>query len=212
MSATALKASKSLMNNLYYGVVLTGCIGSGKSTVSKNLQDMEYSVICADSIAHTVLQSCAAEVAQIFGEGVLENGVVNRKALGEIVFNDKRAKKQLESLLHPKITREILSKARELEVKRKLYFLDIPLFFELGGKQKYPARFCLVVYAPKQTCLERIVARDCLDLQSATLRIDSQMDIEWKKTQADFVIANTQGLKELQNQTNEVIEMIVTHY
>lgn len=200
------------MNGLHYGVVLTGCIGSGKSTVSKILQDLGHSVICADSIAHSILQSCAQEVTQLFGNEVCENGVVNRKALGAIIFHNKQAKKQLESLLHPKITDEILTQARELEAQRKLYFLDIPLFFESGGKQKYPARFCLVVYAPKEVCLERILARDALDMANAKARIDSQIDIEVKKAQADFVITNTQSLAQLQSQTHKILEMITEQY
>ena len=200
------------MNGLHYGVVLTGCIGSGKSTVSKILQDLGHSVICADSIAHSILQSCAQEVAQLFGDEVCENGVVNRKALGAIIFHNKQAKKQLESLLHPKITDEILTQARELEIQRKLYFLDIPLFFESGGKQKYPVRFCLVVYAPKEICLERILARDTLDMTNAKARIDSQIDIEVKKAQADFVITNTQSLAQLQSQTHKILEMITEQY
>ncbi len=200
------------MDSLHYAVVLTGCIGSGKSTVGKILQDLGYSVICADSIAHSVLQSCAQEVVQLFGDEVCENGIINRKALGAIIFHNKQAKKQLESLLHPKITDAILTQARELEAQRKLYFLDIPLFFESGGKHKYPARFCLVVYAPKEVCLERVLARDTLDMTNAKARIDSQIDIEVKKTQADFIITNTQTLAQLQSQTHKVLEMILEQY
>lgn len=76
-----------------YAIVLTGGIGSGKSTIASFLKLYGYEVVCADSIAHTILDQSTKEVVEIFGKEILENNRINRKRLGEIVFNDKKRKR-----------------------------------------------------------------------------------------------------------------------
>lgn len=193
---------------LEYGVALTGCIGSGKSSVSAILRDKGYVVLCADEIAHTILQASANEVTLTFGAEFVREGIVDRKALGTLVFGDKNARKKLESLLHPKIHQAILHTARELESQQKCYFLDIPLFFESGGREKYPVCKILLVYAPKGQCLERIIARDSLSKESAQARIDAQMDIEQKCAMSDYVIKNVGDKMALKALVEEALEKL----
>lgn len=191
--------------NLAYGIALTGCIGSGKSSVSAILKGRGYVVLCADEVAHRILQASASEVAQIFGAYVVRDGVVDRKALGALVFGDKEARLRLESLLHPKIRKEMFSRALVLESTKKWYFLDIPLFFESGGKQSYPVSKIVLVYAPKEQCLERILERDRLDRESAQARINAQMDIEQKRVMSDYIIDNTGDKEALEGLVSEVL-------
>ena len=94
--------------NFKYAIVLTGGIGSGKSTIASFLKLYGYEVVCADSIAHTLLDQSAKEITEIFGNEILENNKINRKKLGEIVFSNKKSKETLERILHPKIKEEIL--------------------------------------------------------------------------------------------------------
>ncbi len=212
------------METLQYGIALTGCIGSGKSSVASLLKLHGYKVICADTIAHEVLESCAGEVLTRFGEGILQedsikqdfadktgskatNTTIDRKKLGALVFGDEKARKDLESILHPKIQERILTQAKELEKSCVPYFLDIPLFFESGAKTRYPVAFVAVVYAPRELCLARVKKRDNLDEKSINARLDSQIDIEKKRELADFVITNTNGVRELQN----AVEDFCTH-
>ncbi|WP_394951549.1 dephospho-CoA kinase [uncultured Helicobacter sp.] len=194
--------------NLAYGIALTGCIGSGKSSVSAILKDRGYVVLCADEVAHRILQASASEVAQIFGAYVVRDGVVDRKALGALVFGDKEARLRLESLLHPKIRKEMFSRALVLESTKKWYFLDIPLFFESGGKQSYPVSKIVLVYAPKEQCLARILKRDRLDRESAQARINAQMDIEQKRVMSDYIIDNTGDKEALEGLVSEVLERL----
>ncbi|WP_394994258.1 dephospho-CoA kinase [uncultured Helicobacter sp.] len=206
--ANSLDSDFSAPLNLVYGVALTGCIGSGKSSVSAILKERGYVVICADEVAHRILQASASEVAQAFGTECVRDGVVDRKALGAIVFGDESARKKLESLLHPKIRKEILSRALELELEQKVYFLDIPLFFESGGRQSYPVSKIVLVYAPKQQCLARILKRDGLERESAQARINAQMDIEQKRAMSDYIIDNTGEREALEGLVGEVLAKI----
>lgn len=191
-----------------HGVVITGLIGSGKSTVCALLKEQGYEIICADSIAHEILELNASKIAQLFGTHLLSAGKVDRKALGAVVFADPSAKKSLESLLHPLIHERICSLASELERASKLYFVDIPLFFESGGKAKYDFATSLLVYAPKQLCLERILRRDGSDESSANARLNSQMDIEKKRSLADFVLENTSDLAGLKMSLADILKRI----
>ncbi|WP_299084275.1 dephospho-CoA kinase [uncultured Campylobacter sp.] len=205
-----------------HAVVITGSIGSGKSAVCELLRDRGFEIIDADKISHFVIDRCAAQVAEIFGtqyvmqkdaqarnlsshvefddsrdeENLTDScAFVDRKKLGELVFKNPAELAKLEALLHPKITAEILSQAQALEAKGKLYFVDIPLFFE--GKRYEFFDKVAVVYAPKDTLILRVMKRNGLDRAAATHRVELQTDIEQKRDMADFVIDNSRDLAAL---------------
>ena len=202
-----------------HAIVITGSIGSGKSAVCELLRDRGFEIIDADKISHCVLDRCATQVAEIFGaKYVAQKDVqaanlnpqaefnasgdqeissalcisVDRKKLGELVFKNPTELAKLEALLHPKIKAEILSQARALEAKGRLYFVDIPLFFE--GKRYEFLDKAAVVYAPKNTLILRVMKRNGLDHAAAKHRVELQMDIEQKRAMADFVIDNSGDL------------------
>ena len=218
-----------------HAVVITGSIGSGKSAVCELLAERGFEIIDADKISHCVLDRCAAQVAEIFGaQYVVQKDVqvanlnpqaefnfrsdeeissapcvsVDRKKLGELVFKNPAELAKLEALLHPKITAEILSQAQALEAKGKLYFVDIPLFFE--GKRYEFFDKVAVVYAPKDTLIARVMKRNGLSYDAAKHRVELQIDIEQKRAMADFVIDNSGDLENLKNQTLDFLEKIST--
>ncbi len=205
-----------------HAVVITGSIGSGKSAVCELLAERGFEIIDADKISHCVLDRCAVQVAEIFGTQYIvqkdtqtknlsshvefddsrneENltdsyAFVDRKKLGELVFKSPAELAKLEALLHPKITAEILSQAQALEAKGKLFFVDIPLFFE--GKRYEFFDKVAVVYAPKDTLIARVMKRNGLDHAVAKHRVELQTDIEQKRAIADFVIDNSGDLAAL---------------
>jgi dephospho-coA kinase len=215
------------MPQFKHAVVITGSIGSGKSAVCELLRDRGFEIIDADKISHCVLDRCAAQVAEIFGAQYVVQAAnlnpqaefnarsdeanltptrasVDRKKLGELVFKNPAELTKLEALLHPKITAEILSQARALEAKEKLYFVDIPLFFE--GKRYEFFDKVAVVYAPKDMLIARVMKRNGLDHAAAKHRVELQTDIEQKRAMADFVIDNSGDLENLKNQTQEFLE------
>ena len=142
------------------------------------------------------------------GEEILpgSRASVDRKKLGELVFKNPAELAKLEALLHPKITAEILSQARALDAKGKLFFVDIPLFFE--GKRYEFFDKVAVVYAPKDTLIARVMKRNGLSYDAAKRRVELQADIEQKRAMADFVIDNSGDLEYLKEQTREFLEKI----
>lgn len=206
-----------------HAIVITGSIGSGKSAVCELLAERGFEIIDADWISHCILDRCAAQVAEIFGaQYVVQKDVqaknlsshakfdasgdeeisaahrasVDRKKLGELVFKDPTELAKLEALLHPKITAEILLQAQALEAKEKLFFVDIPLFFE--GKRYEFFDKVAVVYAPKDTLIARVMKRNGLDHAAAKHRVELQTDIEQKRAMADFLIDNGGDLAALE--------------
>lgn len=221
------------MPQFKHAIVITGSIGSGKSAVCELLRDRGFEIIDADRISHCVLDRCAAQVAEIFGaqyvvqkdaqaenlDSHAEFGVssgeknssmpcvsVDRKKLGELVFKNPAELAKLEALLHPKITAEILSQAQALEAKRRLYFVDIPLFFE--GKRYEFFDKVAVVYAPKDTLISRVMKRNGLSYDAAKHRVELQTDIEQKRAMADFIIDNSGDLQNLRDETGSFLKKI----
>jgi dephospho-CoA kinase len=180
-----------------YAIVLTGGIATGKSTVAKFFEEDNFIVIDADKIAHSMLDKHKEKIAELFGEGYVKGEVVDRKALGALIFSDAKEKLRLEGLLHPLIFKEIEKQANEQDKLKKLYLIDIPLFFE---HKRYPIEKTIVVYTPKDKQLERLMKRDGSTKSEAQKRLDSQLNIEEKKQLATYIVDNSQDLKHLQQE------------
>ncbi|MGL2752314.1 dephospho-CoA kinase [Helicobacter pylori] len=181
-------------------IALTGGIGTGKSTTIKILESQGYQILDADKIAHQLLQEYRFKIAQHFGSDILEKGILNRKKLGAIVFQNANELKWLEDFLHPLIRECMLKKAYELEKNHQTYFLDIPLFFEVGGKKCYPVSKVVLIYASRVLQIERLLERDKLKEAEILQRLACQMDIEQKRAMSDCIIDNSSSLKDLNKQ------------
>ena len=188
--------------------VITGSIASGKSMVVNLLKERGFSVIDADVIAHEQLEICKGEIVCEFGEQILgETGKIDRKKLGDTVFNEPKKLKNLELILHPKIKAEILSKALQLESLGQVYFVDIPLFFE--KKERYDEfKNVAVIYAPKELLLSRLMSRNALSLEDAKARVELQIDIEQKREMAKFVIDNSGDRENLELELEKFLKQI----
>ena len=201
-------------------IALTGGIATGKSTACNILRLHGHPIIDTDLIAHEVLEQSKDKVVRIFGDEILdsrESGVdssesnarINRKKLGKIVFSDKEKLRLLESILHPKIRDCVNFKAQKFEAQNIIYFIDIPLFFELQERGNgYEIPRVLLIYAPRDLQLDRIQKRDNLSYESAQIRLSNQMDIEKKREIADFVIENTGNVRNLQDKIEAFLRRI----
>ncbi|MBU5441608.1 dephospho-CoA kinase [Paenibacillus sp. MSJ-34] len=183
---------------------LTGGIATGKSTVSSLLEERGALIIDADRVAREVVlpgSPALQQVAERFGQAVLlEDGSLNRKKLGEIVFADEAERKALESILHPAIRSVMRERmeAFERDYPDKLVVADIPLLYESGLESMYEE--IMVVYVPREVQLQRLMKRDGMSAEEAGKRLNAQFDIEWKKRQADYVIDNRGSLDETKKQ------------
>lgn len=199
------------MSKFKNAIVITGVIGSGKSTVVNLLRVYGFSIIDADEIAHRVLDESIDEIKSEFGSEFIKDNKVDRKSLGSLVFSDSKAKKKLENILHPLIKEQIFAEASRLESSNYPYFIDLPLYFEKSPVYDEFQSVC-VVYAPEQICLKRIIERNNLDFNEARLRLESQISIEKKREIATYIIDNSSDLKHLNLEVNSFITTLKAKY
>lgn len=188
------------------GIILTGGIATGKSSVAKILRECGYEVLDSDAIAHRALEIKRNEIIGQFGEGILDSGQISRVLLGKIVFHSKEAREALESIVHPYIFTEIDRKAREFERLHRPYFLDIPLYFETN--QRYLAKSIWCVACNEETQLMRLMARNSLTKEEAMARIKAQMPLSQKIQRSDVVIENNSTLADLEDRVRKAIERL----
>ncbi|KAL9402517.1 hypothetical protein Peur_006366 [Populus x canadensis] len=192
-------------------VGLTGGISSGKSTVSNLFKSHGIPVVDADIVARDVLRKGTGgykEVVAAFGEDILQaNGEVDRPKLGQIVFSDPGKRQLLNrcSLISIVSSRfwEILS----LWLKGyKVIVLDIPLLFE--AKMDKWTKPITVVWVDTETQLQRLMARDRINEEDARNRINAQMSLDLKRSQANIVIDNSGSLEDLEEQFQKVLVQV----
>jgi dephospho-CoA kinase len=189
-------------------VGLTGSIATGKSTVSRMFAHLGARVIDADLLAREVVmpgQLAYARIVEEFGPQVVqEDGSLDRKALGALVFGDAAKRKRLEEITHPAIgarQQRILSVLDE-EAFEGVVIWDAALLFEGGGVAKMDR--VVVVYADPETERRRLMERDGLSDADARARIASQMPIAEKAKLADHVIDNSGAREETERQVRAV--------
>lgn len=178
---------------------LTGGIACGKSTVSAYLKQRGAVIIDGDKIARQLSEPHEAiwqAYVDHFGTKILnEDGSLNRRLIGQMVFTDENEKNWMNSTMHPLIKEAIL---QQIELCRqnnvKVAVLDIPLLYEAGW-DKF-ADEVWVVQISRQLQIERIQNRDNLTVQEAESRIDAQMPLEEKAKRADVVI-DSSGIPEV---------------
>ena len=192
-----------------YAVALTGGIATGKSTVARMFENDGFVVLDADKTAHRILDEQREKIAEMFGEAVLNETGVDRKALGAIVFADPLARKRLEKLLHPLIFERIAEESERLDALRRPYIVDIPLFYE-GGR--YPIAKTVVVYAPQPLQIARAMERDGLSEEAVLERIAAQIDIEEKRYMADYLIRNDGDEAQLRTEYEKVRDAIIKEF
>jgi dephospho-CoA kinase len=183
---------------------LTGGIASGKSTVARWLEQQGLPVLDADVYAREALAPGtpgAAAVLERYGEMVraqgssANGGVIDRGALGQIVFNAPQEKEWLERLVHPLVRQRFDAELAPLAAQPAVV-LVIPLLFE-AGLESLCSEIWLVDCEPEQQ-LERLMQRDGLSQAAAQARINAQWTLERKRELADRVIDNRQGVVDLQ--------------
>lgn len=188
---------------------LTGSIATGKSTISEMFNQLNIPVIDADKIAREVVekgQKAFNTIVDTFGKEILhEDGSLNRKALGDIVFNDETERAKLNNIVHPAIREEMeRQKQLHIDAKKPCIVLDIPLLFE--NKLEHLVDKIVVVYVSQSVQLERLMKRDNSTEQEALSRINSQIPIDEKKKLADATINNNGTIEQSYEQLKQLLK------
>lgn len=185
---------------------ITGGIATGKSTITKRLKDLGYKIIDCDEIAHQVADKLEVikKVRVTFGDHAIVNGKLNRKVLGEIIFNNPIFQEKLNDIIHPLVIKEV---KRQLKlINEDIVFVDVPLLYE--AKMESLMDKVIVVYIPEEIQLQRLIKRDQIDDSYAYKKIRSQMPISIKAKLADYLINNENNVNDTLKQLDEILRRI----
>ena len=168
---------------------LTGGIGSGKTTVARYMASQGIPVYIADEEAKRVMNTpeVLSLVAKTFGVSVLENGIINRQKLAQLVFNAPEKLEQLNNIIHPKVKQDFENWVQKHH-NHPFVIKEAAILFESGSYQ-----FCdkiITVTAPENVRIQRVMQRDGITEDQVLARIQNQWKEEKKIALSDYVIQN----------------------
>lgn len=176
-------------------VAITGGMGSGKTTVAQCFEALGVPCFCADKEAAKLYNNPAFcnTLRNALGNGVfLANGEVDKKAVANIVFNNKEKLNTLNALVHPEVIKMFEKWVRQYCGEPYVLF-ESAIIFESNLQHHFDKVIC--VTAPLDLRIRRVVKRDNTSAALARQRIGNQLDDEWKTAHSDFVVRNQYGPK-----------------
>lgn len=193
-------------------VALTGGIATGKSYVARQLAAGGVPVVDADQLAREVVAPGTAGLAAVcnrFGAGLLHaDGTLDRQRLGDIVFRDPAARRDLEAITHPAIRSGIDAFFERLPSGTAWAVADIPLLYETCREAEFD-RVIVAACAPALQ-LSRLMARDGLTREEAERRIAAQLPIEQKVQRGDYVVRTDGTFAETRAQVERLRQTLLT--
>ena len=190
---------------------LTGNIGCGKSSLSNIFkEEFNLDIIDADIISRNIFEDkiLLKKVFDEFGDFIKnDDGSLNRKKLGNIVFNDDSKLITLNNITHPRIKEEILKSIKLIEKENKnIAIIDAALLVE--GNYLDVLDKLLVICCDEETQIQRIMKRDCCSKSDAISRINSQLSQKEKMNYADYIIDNSGTYEELKEKAYEFMNYV----
>lgn len=186
---------------------LTGSIGMGKSTALKMFQDLGVPCHDSDACVHALMQpggKACALVGDAFPQ-VYKEGVIDRQALGAIVFANPEERVRLENILHPLVResqREFIAGSQS-----KVVVLDIPLLFETGAEGNVDITIC--VDAPHEIQRQRVLARPGMTEEKFAAILANQMSSSEKVARADYVVQTGVGTADTMMQIENILKEVL---
>lgn len=192
-------------------VGLTGGIACGKSTIAGFLREDGVPVVDADEIARAVVEPgrpAHAEILAAFGAGIARaDGTIDRAALARVVFADAEARRRLEAITHPRIVEESIRRFTALAARgERVAVYEASLLVETGRWRDFAA--LLVVSAPPEAQISRLVARDGLSDEDARARLAAQMPLAEKEAVADAIVRNDADPETARARTREAWRIV----
>ena len=189
---------------------ITGGIASGKSTVTEFLRQPGYQVIDADQVVHE-LQEPGERLYQAllstFGSAILqEDGRLDRPKLGAMIFGNPELLAQSSQLQNEIIREELASRRDLLAETEAVFFMDLPLLFELEYDNWFDQIW--LVDVTEETQLSRLMNRNALNQEEAEKRIAAQLSLQEKRKRADVLIENNGGLEETRQQLLDALQKL----
>lgn len=194
-------------------ICLTGSIATGKTTISNFMAKKGCILIDTDLVVHNMYNSgteASKKIQNEFGDNCInEDGSVNRKKLGDIVFENKDKLKKLNEIIHPLVREEVFRQTdiyKQIEKENNLNLIVvyvIPLFFET--ESNYPVDYILVSHCSEENQLERLIKRNNFTKEEAINRIKSQIPIKEKMSKANFLINTNESISSIKRQVSDLL-------
>ena len=185
---------------------LTGGIGSGKTMVAEYFKSLGIPVYIADKEARQLMTSenIINALSNEFGKEILENGILNREKLAQLVFNNPKKLQKLNSIVHPEVKKHF---DNWVEKHKNYPFIvkEAAILFESGSYE-----YCdtiITVTAPLETRLQRVMKRDKTDRESVLKRIENQWTDEQRIAKSNYVIHNL-SVESTKKQVDEILKKL----
>lgn len=185
---------------------LTGGIGSGKTMVAEYIKSLGIPVYIADDEARTIMNTDEVlhSISATFGKEVLDNGVLNRYKLAQIVFNNPEKLQKLNNIVHPEVKKHFDTWI-ENHKNSPIVIKEAAILFESGGNKYCDA--VVTITAPLQTRLQRVMQRDKTDRKSVLKRMQNQWTDEQRIAKSDYVIQNL-SIEATKKQVDEILKLL----
>ncbi len=194
-------------------IAITGGIGTGKSTVSEMIAAKGLRVISSDNAAKELMVTdgeLKKRIMAAFGDNFyLPDGTPDKELIASTVFGDSeesaKSLAKLNSIVHPRVIEQMIETVERYEKEGdRLIFVESALTYEAGLEEGFD--YIIVVDAPEDVCIERVMKRSGLTVERVKQQINAQMPQSEKVAHADFVIDNSGGLEKL----SQSVDFIVT--
>jgi dephospho-CoA kinase len=191
-------------------IALTGGIATGKSYVASKIKDAGVPIVDADVLSREVVAPGTPGLAAVrrrFGpDAVRRDGTMDRVRIAQVVFKDKRARLDLEAIIHPAVQKAIDEFFATLPKRTPFAVADIPLLFETGRDNQFNA--VVVVACPRELQLQRLMERSKLSKEDAERRLNAQLPIDQKVKKATHVIRTEGTFEETDKQVAELLKKL----
>jgi len=182
-------------------VGVTGGIGSGKSVVCKEFERLGRSVLSADGIARELTETdgrIREKIRATLGPAVFAaDGGLKRNEVAELVFHNEALRKKLNAIIHPRVLARIEELLSSIPPARGYPYvvIEAALIFESDMDKRLD--YTIVVDAPEETRIRRVIERDKCSLEDVLARIAAQMSAHQKREKADFILENNDAVSSL---------------
>lgn len=189
-------------------ICVTGCIGSGKSTVCKTFAAGGIPIFYCDDESKKLMYKNINKIIDAFGDSVLKDDEFSKELLAKIVFDDKKKLNELTNVLYP-LVREELENFYGTNKQEKICVVENAVLFESGSQDNFD--YIVTVAVDEKTRMERVMARDKVDEKSIQNRLNNQLPQEYKIENSDFVIWNNGNRINLNMQVANIFEKIMNN-